>query len=325
LTHYDWRSSVNNHPQLQFDPSVTVFTPENWDTQQTVQVLAIDDSVAELPCLRKIELLHSVFSVDPQFKNNLKWFMVGDQGDNPVELDSGSVACGLTDDDRAGIAISEGVIRVHRGGTPVQYSIHLESQPIADVTVTLSHQCRSMPETSQQVKLDKQRIFFTSKDWNQPQTVAVTGHTGMRNCEFRHCSPQSHVIDHGSSSDDPAYGSDQDALLFSHSHLHTAPALLIHVRKFSQQATVVVVLHEDESRLAIDDVVIQKEPDTSASIEAQSVGNGIIDSNLTMPSGVRRGGGQLRGPAAAAAAAGFTSTAGHAGLREQPDIYPDEL
>jgi hypothetical protein len=198
--HYQWRTSSHNHAQLYVDPAVTVFNQSNWDQHQTVRVVALDDSVAELPRLRTFELVHPVFSTDPHFQqSSVKWFTRGGAQEDETlsELAANTVTCSLTDDDTAGIAISEGILRVFRGGVPVMYNVHLAAQPIADVTVTTSHSCHSLPETSGQLEVVPARLVFTQSNWNEPQSVQVAGLKGTRNCEFaQHSSPHSTLSFH---------------------------------------------------------------------------------------------------------------------------------
>jgi len=99
---------------------------------------------------------------------------------------------GLTvSDASAGLVVEEGQTGA--------YTIVLDSQPIADVTVTPRP---AIANFSGRVTVDPQTLTFTSANWNQPQTVRATYeeddiHESRNPIEGR--------IDHGLRSDDIAY------------------------------------------------------------------------------------------------------------------------
>ncbi|MDI6734175.1 MAG: Calx-beta domain-containing protein [Patescibacteria group bacterium] len=72
----------------------------------------------------------------------------------------------ISDNDTAGIAVSKSALTVAEGGASDSYSIRLESEPLANVTITL------VPNV--QLSTSPSTLTFTSINWNIPQTVTVT-------------------------------------------------------------------------------------------------------------------------------------------------------
>src|SRR5262249_25450928 len=98
-------------------------------------------------------------------------------GDQPyiVQVDAGDaglVAVGVTnaDDDGTGITVSptSGLMTTEGGGT-ASFTVVLDSQPLADVTIAVSSSDPSegLP--------DHTVLTFTPDNWNAPQTVMVAG------------------------------------------------------------------------------------------------------------------------------------------------------
>ncbi len=72
----------------------------------------------------------------------------------------------VNDNDEAGITVQPTTLTVDEGGTD-SYTVVLTSQPAASVTVTAT------PGTG--ITMTDTTLTFTSTDWNQPQTLIVTG------------------------------------------------------------------------------------------------------------------------------------------------------
>ena len=126
------------------------FTSANWQTGQTVNVSATNDSVAE--GAHTSTITHSALSTDPAY--------------NGVSINSVTVQ--ITDNDTAGVTIDEvdGAVNVTEGGATDVYKVRLSSQPLADVTVTISADGKST--------VNPASLAFTSANWSTPQTVTVT-------------------------------------------------------------------------------------------------------------------------------------------------------
>jgi Calx-beta domain len=136
-------------------PSVSrlTFTPLNWDVAQTVTVTGVDDSVADGDVVYSIVTSPAV-SLDPRYSG----------------LDAPDVRLVNKDNDVAGIVVTPttGLVTTEGGGTAT-FAVSLTSQPTADVTIDLAS---SNPAGG---LLSTARLTFTPADWNNAQTVTVTG------------------------------------------------------------------------------------------------------------------------------------------------------
>jgi glucose/arabinose dehydrogenase len=138
--------------QLTTDVSSVTFTPSNWDQSQTVTVTAVDDEVFE--GAHSGTLTHTVTSADGQYDG----------------IALGDVAIAIADNDLSpGVTISQtgGATAVTEGYITDTYTLVLDSQPTADVTLAIASQ-------NGQLTTDVSSVTFTPSNWNQPQTVTVT-------------------------------------------------------------------------------------------------------------------------------------------------------
>ena len=134
---------------LGLDKDSLSFSTSNWSSPQTVTVTARDDADALTDPV--VTLTHSAGG--------------GDYGavakDLTVTIDE--------DDDTAGLVISQSALTVTEGdGTGQSYTVALETQPSAAVTVTISG------HTGSDLGLDKDSLSFSTSNWSSPQTVTVT-------------------------------------------------------------------------------------------------------------------------------------------------------
>jgi hypothetical protein len=141
--------ALNTDGETTLNTSTLSFTPEMWNTPQTVTVTAVDDDVVEGPHTSTIT--HNVSSADPNYDD----FAVP------------SIPVDITDNDSIGVTVVESndITEVSEEGVTDGYTVVLNSQPTATVTVTL------IPDA--QVTLDQTALSFTPITWNQPQTVVV--------------------------------------------------------------------------------------------------------------------------------------------------------
>ena len=72
----------------------------------------------------------------------------------------------ITDDDGAGVSVSESSLTIAEGSSGT-YTIVLDSQPTADVTVTIND------PSNTDVTAEPASLTFSSTDWNTPKTVTV--------------------------------------------------------------------------------------------------------------------------------------------------------
>jgi hypothetical protein len=132
-------------------PTLT-FTAANWNVAQTVTVTGVDDFMADGDIAYSI-VTGAASSTDPNYT-----------GLNPSD-----VAVTNTDNDTAGITVSAISGPTTEAGGTATFTVVLDSQPTADVTIGLS----SSDPTEGTVAPGS--LTFTAATWNVAQTVTVTG------------------------------------------------------------------------------------------------------------------------------------------------------
>ncbi|MEK6798393.1 MAG: choice-of-anchor Q domain-containing protein [Planctomycetota bacterium] len=134
-------------------PASLTFTSVNWNAAQTVTTTGVDDAVDDGNIAYTI-VTAAAGSADASYNG----------------LDPGDVSGTNTDNDTAGITVNptSGLVTTEAGGT-AQFTIVLNSQPTADVTIAVSSS-----DTSEGTVLPA-GLTFTSANWNTAQTVTVTG------------------------------------------------------------------------------------------------------------------------------------------------------
>ncbi|HKQ57734.1 MAG TPA: Calx-beta domain-containing protein [Candidatus Eisenbacteria bacterium] len=134
-------------------PAGLTFSAGNWNVAQTVTVTGVDDLGADGPIAYTI-VTSAAVSADGNYN-----------GRNPAD-----VSVTNTDNDAAGITVSPtaGLVTTEAGGTAT-FTVVLNTQPIADVTISLSSNDVSEGTVS------PGGLTFTPFNWNLPQTVTVSG------------------------------------------------------------------------------------------------------------------------------------------------------
>ena len=137
----------SDHPEVTVSPSALTFTTDDWNQWQAVEVAAghDDDAEDETAAIR-----HAVSGYG------------GVTAADPVTLT-------ILDDDETGVEVLPRSLAVNEAGPPASYEVRLLSQPSGTVTVTPS-------SDNPEVTVSPSALTFTTDDWNQPQTVAVTAH-----------------------------------------------------------------------------------------------------------------------------------------------------
>jgi hypothetical protein len=168
--------NVDAGNQLVSNPSTVVFTPDNWNTPQSVMIAAVNDNIAEGNHTGILK--NTVSSLDSFY--------------DKFALDE--VTVGILDDDHAGMTLlqSNNSTDVSESGQTDTYTIVLTSQPVADVTVSLN--------PDDQVQVSSPSLVFNSSNWNVAQTVSITAIDDTMN-EHNHAG----LITHSVTSNDPLY------------------------------------------------------------------------------------------------------------------------
>ena len=140
-------------------PSIT-FSSLNWDTVQTVTVTGVDDDVDDGPAIYTVVTGDSV-SQDPGYSG--------------LELDD--LQALNADDDTAGITLTPSqvpLITTEDGGTDT-FTIVLDSEPTADVTIDLASSNTAEGTVGSPPLTGDLTYTFTAANWDTAQTVTVTG------------------------------------------------------------------------------------------------------------------------------------------------------
>ncbi len=126
-------------------PASLTFTPDNWQTAQTVTVRAAhDDDAAD----DAATISHAVSGAD------------GYAG-----IDVATVSVSVSDDDTAGVAVMPTVLSLNEGGSAT-YTVVLDTRPIGNVLISVF--------TSDGVTVQPGSLTFTPGNWRTPQTVTVS-------------------------------------------------------------------------------------------------------------------------------------------------------
>jgi hypothetical protein len=133
-------------------PGKLTFTPVNWKAPQTVTVTGVDDDRPDGDQAYSI-LFSGTESADAAY----------------AALTPSAVAATNTDDDSPGITVSAVSGAITEGGGEATFTVVLNSQPSAPVTVGLA----SSDPTEGTVQPGE--LTFTAANWRAPQTVTVTG------------------------------------------------------------------------------------------------------------------------------------------------------
>ncbi|MEG4078668.1 SBBP repeat-containing protein [Microcoleus sp. Pol8_D6] len=147
--------ALNTDTQIQPIAGIT-FTPTNWFLPQTVTVSAVNDSLAETSP-HSGPIAHSAISTDTNYNGTTASFTVNGTPGNTVNAN-------ITDNDTAGVSITPTNTTATEGGATGTYTVKLNTQPIAPVTINLATGSEIQPITA---------LTFTTTNWNVDQTVAV--------------------------------------------------------------------------------------------------------------------------------------------------------
>ncbi|MCE9588992.1 MAG: hypothetical protein K8S99_00530 [Planctomycetes bacterium] len=133
--------------------SSLTFTPQNWNTAQTVTVTGVDDSIADGSKAYSI-ILGAAVSSDSVYNG----------------LDAADVSVTNQDNDAAGFTVTptSGLVTTEAGATAA-FTVKLNSQPTSNVTVAVASSNTAEGTTS------VSSLTFTPQNWNTPQSVTVTG------------------------------------------------------------------------------------------------------------------------------------------------------
>jgi hypothetical protein len=132
-------------------PAEMRFTAGNWSTPQTATVTGVDDDLDDDNQAYAIQIESQ--SQDPQYDH----------------IATDEVSLVNVDDDTAGIAVSAPAGSTTEGGGQVTFTVRLNSEPAAPVTVTLASLDAGEGIVS------PAQLVFTPANWAAPQMATITG------------------------------------------------------------------------------------------------------------------------------------------------------
>jgi hypothetical protein len=168
--------SSSNPAEGRVSSNSLTFTPANWNELQTVKLTGVDDSIADGSKTYNIVTAATV-SNDSNYSN----------------LNPDDVSASNSDNETPGITINPASTNATEGGANGSYSVQLNTQPTAPVTINLATGSQIQPITA---------LTFTATNWNVAQTVAVAAVDDSL-VEGNHAG----AIDHTATSTDTNYNS----------------------------------------------------------------------------------------------------------------------
>jgi gliding motility-associated-like protein len=143
--------SSSNTAEGTVSPASLTFTSGNWKIPQVVTVTGVDDAVADGPQGYTI-ITAAATSTDPLYS-----------GINPTDVSVTNM-----DNDVAGVSVSPTSLTTNESGSPVTFTIVLNTKPTANVTINISS--NDLTEGT----VSAASVIFTTTDWNTPKTITVT-------------------------------------------------------------------------------------------------------------------------------------------------------
>jgi ELWxxDGT repeat protein len=139
------REGIASVPQL-------TFTRENWNIAQRINIAGVDDFIDDSNATFQV-------SFGPLVTSATEY----------AGLQSSLTLTNL-DNDTAEVIVSNLSSRfVNETGTKSTFAVQLRSQPLGDVTISLSASDQT------EALVDRTQVVFTADNWNFPQTVTITG------------------------------------------------------------------------------------------------------------------------------------------------------
>lgn len=146
----------------------------------------------------------TVTTTDDAIDENSETFTVTLNASDPLVTDSDLGTGTITDNDTAGVTITEsgGSTDVTEGGATDTYSVVLDTQPTANVDITVDPDTQTNLGSGAGTAITLTFTGGGGGNWSTPQTVTVTAVDDS----VDEASPHTSTITHGSSSTDSNYG-----------------------------------------------------------------------------------------------------------------------
>jgi hypothetical protein len=141
-------TGAGGNNEVTIDKSSLVFTTENWNSAQTVMVTGVEDD-------------------DDQNGSTTIGHTASGGGFAITQADNVQVT--VTDNDQPELLLSTDKLTVAEASGTGTYTVRLKTLPTGNVTVAITMQ------PTGKATVDKTSLTFTTNNWNQTQTVTVTG------------------------------------------------------------------------------------------------------------------------------------------------------
>ena len=145
---------------LTFSPTASA---NLWSKAQTITVTGVDDDIDNAGNSRTVTIGHAATSTDSNYNIT----------------NAGSVSVTVSDDDTAGVTVSEATRTVAENGGEVTYTVVLDSEPLRSVTITVNAGNGSVVKVdgpdSQTAFTNTETLTFTQANWDMPQEVKIQG------------------------------------------------------------------------------------------------------------------------------------------------------
>jgi len=136
--------------EVTVDLNYLFFTPDNWNTAQTVTVTGVNDDLDDGDIQPTITIAH--FNGDSKFSGV-----------------SSTVTVTNTDNDTSGFTLSESTVTVTEAQTSGTFTVVLNAEPTDNVAFVVA------AADATEVAVSTAALTFTTEDWDTPKTVTVTG------------------------------------------------------------------------------------------------------------------------------------------------------
>jgi large repetitive protein len=144
--------AVDDATELTVSPASLTFTALNWSEPQTITVSSVDELVADSNQTPNV-VFGPVTSGDPDYQG---------ASITSVEVD-------VIDNETASVLLSKTSVQTFEVGTSDTFTVVLNSEPSVTTTIAI------ISSDTTEAIVSPAILEFTATNWNQPQTVTVTG------------------------------------------------------------------------------------------------------------------------------------------------------
>ncbi|MBK8170954.1 MAG: hypothetical protein IPK60_11510 [Sandaracinaceae bacterium] len=134
------------------DPTELRFTPDNWNSPHEVTVVGVDDAL-----------------IDGEVSYTVITALAVSADANYNGLNAADVSVGNIDDESAGVTVSGGVLRTSEAAGTDTFTIVLNAQPSAPVTIEFAS------DSPSEASVFPSSVTFTVDSWAADRTITVTG------------------------------------------------------------------------------------------------------------------------------------------------------